>query len=282
MKHTGIFSGKCKLIVSDIDFTFVGADKATLPRNLQAVEDARKAGIPFAIATGRYWKGFRAFARELGLDCPQIADNGATIFDPVKERALVSHPMDAKTLEIFSNSFREDGLIPVIGTSYDYFSTEMDDETAEILRLHNEFAIQKPENEYRALFDECIKITVYVTDAKVPKLRASVAKAEAAARSHGLAFKGVFTEAGIYTANAADVSKFMGVKDLCEIIGCTPEDVLAVGDGDNDVEMLAGCGIGCAVSNGTAAAKDAASKVVAACDREGFAEAVYSVLEGNN
>ena len=280
MKHTGTFSGRCRLVVSDIDFTFVGADKAMLPRNLQAVEDARKAGVPFAIATGRYWKGFRSFARELGLDCPQIADNGATIFDPVAERALVSHPMGEKALELFFDSFREDGLIPVVGTSYDYYSTEMDGETNEILKLHNEFAIQMPENELRALFGECIKITVYVTDAKVPKLRAAVAKAEERLRSQGIVFKGVFTEAGIYTANAADVSKFMGVKDLCEIIGCAPEDVLAVGDGDNDAEMLAGCGIGCAVANGTKAAKEAASMVVAACDQEGFADAVYSVLEG--
>ena len=278
MPHVGKFSGKCKLIVSDIDFTFVGPDKAMLPRNLKAVEDAKKAGIPFAIATGRYWKGFKSFANALNLDFPQIADNGATIFDPVKERAVVSHPIGAKTIELFRESFKSDGLIPVIGTSYDYYCSEMDDETFEILKLHNEFAIKRPESELRALFDECVKISAYVTDEKVPLLRAAVDRAVTAARAHGYSFKGVFTEAGIYTANAAEVSKFLGVKDLCKLIGCTPEDVLAVGDGDNDAEMLSGCGIGCAVANGTDAAKEAASMVVAACDKEGFADAVYSVL----
>ncbi len=278
MPHFGKFSGKCKLIVSDIDFTFVGQDKKLLPRNLQAVEDARKAGIPFAIATGRYWKGFRDFARRLALDFPQIADNGATIFHPIEERAIVSHPIGAKTLELFYNSFKNDGLIPVIGTSYDYYVSEMDPETEDILKLHSESAFLSSKSELRTLFNDCVKITVYVKDAKVPMLRAAVARAEAMVREHGCPFKGVFTEAGIYTANAFDVSKFMGVKDLCKIIGCAPEDVLAIGDGDNDAEMLAGCGIGCAVANGTPAAKEAASVIVAACDKEGFADAVYSVL----
>ncbi|MBQ7651080.1 MAG: HAD-IIB family hydrolase [Victivallales bacterium] len=278
MPHKCKFSGKCKLIVSDIDFTFVGPDKAMLPRNLQAVEDAKKAGIPFAIATGRYWKGFRSFAKSLNLDFPQIADNGATIFDPIREQAMVSHPIGARTLELFYSSFKGDGMIPVIGTSYDYYSPGMDEETREILRLHNEFAIDMPEGDLSKLFDECVKISLYVNPPKIGELRATVAKAEAAARTKGFPFKGVFTEAGIYTANAANVSKLLGVKDLCSIIGCTPEDVLAVGDGDNDAEMLAGCGIGCAVANGTDAAKEAASMIVAACDKEGFADAVYSVL----
>ena len=135
-----------------------------------------------------------------------------------------------------------------------------------------------PEGDLSKLFDECVKISLYVNPPKIGELRATVAKAEAAARTKGFPFKGVFTEAGIYTANAANVSKLLGVKDLCSIIGCTPEDVLAVGDGDNDAEMLAGCGIGCAVANGTDAAKEAASMIVAACDKEGFADAVYSVL----
>ena len=278
MPHIGKFSGKCKLIVSDIDFTFVGADKAMLPRNLQAVEDAKKAGIPFAIATGRYWKGFRTFAKALGLDFPQIADNGATIFDPVKERAVVSHPMGAKTIELFRNSFKNDGMLPVIGTSYDYYSSELDEETEAILKVHNEFTIKLSEDEIRKLYAECVKISLYVNAPKIGELHAAVEHAEAAARANGFSFKGVFTEAGIYTANAAEVSKFLGVKDLCIIIGCTPEDVLAVGDGDNDAEMLSCCGIGCAVANGTEAAKEAASMVVAACDKEGFADAVYSVL----
>ena len=245
---------------------------------MQAVEDARKAGIPFAIATGRYWKGFREFALRLGLDSPQIADNGATVFDPVGERALVSHTIEPKVLEIFYESFKNDGLIPVVGTSYDYYASEMDDVTKEILKIHNEFAIKRSESELRELQDQFVKISAYVTDDKVPMLHAAVDKAEALVRSNGGSFKGVFTEAGIYSATAFGVSKFLGVKDLCKIHNCSPEDVLAIGDGDNDAEMLAGCGIGCAVANGTAAAKEAASMVVAACDKEGFADAVYSVL----
>ncbi len=65
---------------------------------------------------------------------------------------------------------------------------------------------------------------------------------------------------------------------LSHIVGCTLDDVLAIGDGDNDAAMLSGCGLGCAVANATPAAKEAASHVVASCDDAGFAEAVFMVL----
>ena len=53
-----------------------------------------------------------------------------------------------------------------------------------------------------------------------------------------------------------------------------PEEALALGDAENDVEMLRLVGVGVAMGNANAAAKAAADVVVATSDNDGVAEAV--------
>jgi hydroxymethylpyrimidine pyrophosphatase-like HAD family hydrolase len=51
-------------------------------------------------------------------------------------------------------------------------------------------------------------------------------------------------------------------------------DTIAFGDGPNDLEMLAFAGIGVAMGNGVAAAKEAADMVTAGIDDDGLARAM--------
>ena len=279
MPHTGTFSGHCKLIVTDIDFTFVGADKALIGRNLQALEAIKRAGIPCAIATGRYWHGIKELVAKLGLTTPQILDNGATLIDPSDEKIILTHPIPAEVARLFYDSFKEDGLCPVVGMPMGYYSEIPDGTTVAIMKVHHEYPIPLSENELRKLFGEAVKMALYVDENHIPMLRAGVERAHNAAKAANYPVGGFFTEAGIYTLNADGVDKLGGIRDLCNVVGCTLEDVLAIGDGDNDAGMLRACGYGCAVANATPAAKEAASCIVASCENAGFAEAVEAVLQ---
>jgi len=70
------------------------------------------------------------------------------------------------------------------------------------------------------------------------------------------------------------VSKETGLRLLMKERGLGPQDVAAVGDGNNDVEMLRLAGVGIAVGNASEAALAAADHVVAPSDEDGVAEAI--------
>ena len=69
-------------------------------------------------------------------------------------------------------------------------------------------------------------------------------------------------------------SKRAGVEYLLNRLGVEPSKVMAIGDGENDVEMLQLCGLGVAVGNAGAAARSVADVVVGSNDEDGVAEAI--------
>ena len=53
---------------------------------------------------------------------------------------------------------------------------------------------------------------------------------------------------------------------------------MALGDGENDLEMIRMAGLGVAMANGAARTKEVADEVVASNDEDGIAEAIHQFL----
>lgn len=67
------------------------------------------------------------------------------------------------------------------------------------------------------------------------------------------------------------VSKASGLAWVCERLGVDPSDVLAIGDGRNDIEMLTWVGRGVAMGQGPQVVKDAADHVTGTVTEDGAA-----------
>lgn len=70
-------------------------------------------------------------------------------------------------------------------------------------------------------------------------------------------------------------SKGSGVRMLLDHLGITPKEVMAIGDGENDVEMLDLASLGVALSNGSEKAKAVANVIGISNDEDGVADAIY-------
>ncbi|GLT57205.1 hypothetical protein SLA2020_301930 [Shorea laevis] len=70
-------------------------------------------------------------------------------------------------------------------------------------------------------------------------------------------------------------SKGMGVRMLLDHLGVSAEEVMAIGDGENDVEMLELASLGVALSNGSEKAKAVADVIGLSNDEDGVADAIY-------
>ncbi|KAM7513121.1 hypothetical protein LguiB_011996 [Lonicera macranthoides] len=70
-------------------------------------------------------------------------------------------------------------------------------------------------------------------------------------------------------------SKGSGVRVLLDHLGITANEVMAIGDGENDVEMLELASLGIALSNGSDKAKAVANVIGLSNDEDGVADAIY-------
>ncbi len=75
------------------------------------------------------------------------------------------------------------------------------------------------------------------------------------------------------------ISKGSALAELASLISLTPGDFVAVGDSDNDIEMLEAAGYGITMANGSKKLKKIADLVTDQKFGDGFSEGLLSALE---
>jgi hypothetical protein len=87
-----------------------------------------------------------------------------------------------------------------------------------------------------------------------------------------------FSEIASLEISAQKVDKGIGLKKLCEYLGISIDETIAVGDGYNDLEALKAAGLSIAMGNAVEEIKEIADVVVADCDHDGCAQAIEQYL----
>jgi hypothetical protein len=80
--------------------------------------------------------------------------------------------------------------------------------------------------------------------------------------------------------NPKGISKASGMRKVCELLGITMSEVVAMGDSMNDLSMIRAAGLGVAMGNAQDGVKAAADLVTATNDEHGVAKVIREyVLE---
>jgi len=103
-------------------------------------------------------------------------------------------------------------------------------------------------------------------------------EARAVIRDHGLPVRVLDTGFAIHL-QPPGVSKGAALAELAREMGLSPAEMMAVGDSENDIEMLEVAGVGVAVRNAPAATRTAADRVTEGAYGDGFVEAVKKYFD---
>jgi Cof subfamily protein (haloacid dehalogenase superfamily) len=259
-----------RLILIDIDGTLIGEDATIHASTYPALERARNAGIHLGIATGRPGFGVALeFAQVVSENDLHIFNSGATISKP-------GHLPRSAYLELVAISRRE--AVPLEVYTEDEFYLEREDEL--VLHHAKHLHWQPKHRDLLALEGHIVRVQWVVHESVwdkfhaltkvLPDLEISPATAP---WSPGTVFASI-TKSGS--------SKLGAAKWLANHYGCKLENVMMVGDADNDVELIAGAGYGVAMGNGSVNAKAVAKKIVSTVDNGGLAEAIDLALQTLN
>ena len=258
-----------QLIAADLDGTLLNPDKQIADATLDAIH---ALPIPFVIASARPPRSVRHIFHQLRLDTLQINYNGALIWDEPNHLAVEHRPLSGQlVLDIIRFARALDHHILVTCEILDRWHTD---------RLDNTYTTATGQ-----LFqpDEIAPVESFCTGPVTKLLLLGPPTAMASLRPQvlkhfGHAINMVSTDPELLQIMEKQVSKAAALRSLVTRYGVPLENVLAIGDGENDLEMLQECGIGVAVANAAPALKAAANWIAPSPNSHGVLDAIHHFL----
>ena len=256
-----------KLVVFDIDGTLLDAGKDRIEDSaVEAIHQLKANGIMVGVATGRSMDFIKEHVKEV-LDCDYyVTINGHCTLDRHKE-VIIQHPLETSSV---TRLLRLCELLKIpMGLKTAHQMVVLNDYQGFYDHYSQGFDVR------HLLLDNTVEKDYYLKDTPALGifLIANVAKMDSY-RSDFPEFK--FIGAGTHGMDVfrSDINKTKGIEEVLNLVGLRWDNVMVVGDGDNDIEMMKKAALAIAMGNGTAACKDVADYVTGDVDAGGIAQAL--------
>ncbi|WP_163140717.1 HAD family hydrolase [Bacillus sp. 22-7] len=253
-----------RAVFIDMDGTLLKASNNISRRNMEAIYRLIDQGVMVFLATGRHYEVTAPYHKEIGLQTPMICLNGAAIHEAETGRAT-----QIKTVRLNEERFHhltaESPCNVMIHTAAGLYCKETNEEIDYWTQV-GQIPPQYIGDLRLATYQDVLKYSVR-TGSPSPELSA-LFKTEAVVIDWNDGFELV----------APDVSKWAAIKSLLNELGISPNEVTAIGDGPNDIEMLRHAGTGVAMGNAGDKVKAAADFVTGHHENDGLAEYIERYL----
>lgn len=258
-----------KLVVSDMDGTLLGPGSFLGQEALPMVQQLKQRGIGFTIATGRSRSLSEGYEALLGLKLPYISCNGAMILR--RGQVIKKHSIPLCGLRALIEEADRQEMSIVFSIDGEEFYLR---ETPWILEKRESEGFYQNRMELSETVWETLcleKIMIMDGDAS-GRIGQIEAKCRALPAQYG------FTR---YNDRSVEIvhreaTKANGIRFLSQYLGIPMKEILAIGDHQNDCEMLRAAGIGVAVANAIPAAQENADYVTSGDHLAGVLEAVHT------
>lgn len=277
-----------RLVALDLDGTLLNSRGELTGRNRAAIAEARRRGVSVALVTGRRFRDARPLALELGLDVPVIAHNGA----------LTKHARTLETVAALLMPAEAARAVVRLGRAHGADALVSDDHTGEGVLLYDHISegntalakyiawsrrvvgegaaasIRKVESLEDYLDHDPLHVAFSGGCAAMERL------GELMSEELGGAVKQLLTlypkaDFALLDVLHPSASKGAGLAAVASEQGVTREEILAVGDNFNDLEMLEYAGTGVLMGNAEPPLRARGDfHTTATNDEDGVAEAI--------
>ncbi|RST76135.1 HAD family hydrolase [Siminovitchia acidinfaciens] len=248
----------------DMDGTLLKSSNDISRRNIEAINRLIHQGVKVFLATGRHYEITAPYHKKIGLQTPMICLNGATI-----HAAETGKVMQMKTVRVNEERFHhltgDDPCNVIIHTANGLYCKETNEEIDYWTKV-GQLPPRYIGDLRQANYQDVLKYSVR-TGTPSPKISA-LFKKEAEVIDWNDGFEMV----------APNTSKWSAIKSLLTEFRISPDDVVAIGDGPNDIEMLRHVSFGVAMGNASEKVKAAADFVTGHHENDGLAEFIECYL----
>ncbi len=238
-----------KLLALDLDGTTLNSSEELNEADISAIREASRAGVRIIVTTGRSYASAHPYIVKLNTGDPTITYNGALIRNG--KDVLRSLTLDEETIYRTLTALKDLGQAPIVYSIDDKRHIDNPDGLVD-----NFFQFSKgsgvenviSDNLLDQQWEQIVRISVFSDQRTTEMLHSELTK------RLGNSIKTAQTyfphwNFWIFEVLNPQCSKPVALQFLCELYGFRPDEVIAVGDNRNDIEMLTWAGMGVAMRN---------------------------------
>ena len=268
-----------KLIAFDMDGTLLNSKGLISERVQAALDKAIDHGKTVIICTGRSYRELMDYDdRELKRIRYYVCENGALVYDSFEKKIISAVHIPEKLVRtILDLADREDVMVYLASEGQNMINRKdgerMEDFHAERYKdIELRSAILKEDviGSYREHPVPVEKMNLYSATIELRDQFYELLK--------DLPLSVIFAEESGLEIMPPGISKAAGFLALCEYLNISHEETIAVGDSDNDVELLKAAGLGVAMGNARSCVKEISDVETADNDHDGCARVIEQYL----
>jgi Cof subfamily protein (haloacid dehalogenase superfamily) len=257
-----------RLVVCDLDGTLLRPDGSVGAATRAQVQRLVSRGIPFVIATGRSWRTAQRIQSELGLTGPFVAHNGAYAYDTAGQQVLYARRVALERARAMALWASQRGIMLryYLGVGHPVLFNLFTAEHQERFRRPEDVLCEDLHDRLPMGPLEIFLLGTWEVDSFLERFGPRGSGYEAV----------VFQQPPARAINvcAPGVDKVEAVAAVARRLGLHRREVLAIGDGANDLRMMRWAGASVAVGAGHEDAHRVATYVTRPDNPDPVAEAL--------
>ena len=265
-----------RLIGLDLDGTTLTTDKKLTPHTKEVLEACIRQGIEVLPATGRVWSGIPEELMKMEGVHYVISSNGAAVVELATGKAVYTNGIAwDRALEVFDILERYDTFYAAYAEGNGWCE-------ARFYENLNDYGIEPLIQRLVKSSRTCIEdLREWVKEHKSPIEKINMFFRDEEKRQQAFRELSEIPDLAVTCSltnnleiNHCTCNKGDALLNLGKILGISMEQIMACGDGNNDLEMVRNAGVGVAMENGEDSVKEAADYVTVTNDEEGVARAI--------
>lgn len=266
-----------KLIAIDLDGTLLHEDKSLSRANIEALHLAHQAGYDIVICTGRPLSGVRPIFEAIGLpegDYYMIINNGCTTLSTKNWEIIGKKEL---TLDDMQRLYQltENHNVQLTLFDLDHYLV-VEEEASQLVAKDADMVHNQPKTVHEKDLSRYVPIFQAMYVGEPTAVDAFQAQHEAALE---VDFNTVRSQDILFEVLPKGASKASALQSLSQTLGYSRDQVMALGDANNDLEMLRFAGYSVAMGNGNTAVKEVADFITLTNDEDGVAYAIHKLIE---
>lgn len=279
-----------KFIAIDIDGTLLNSNGELSKRNIETIKRTVNKGVKIVLTSGRVTDSVKMIASQLDVDRYMICDNGASIYDTLEDKLIYSSTIDKETALRILNTCVNNNIYYMIFTSKEIIVKDLRHMALAFYKQRhncNDEATGVAQIRYggleyvKKINDSIVRIVVCDQDRPIfnsivnrMKEYDSVELISAPHVSNKIIKEGdrdILISYSYAELLPKDANKWTAIKKLTTMFNIKDNEIIAIGDNFNDIEMIKNAGLGVAMNNGSPVAKEVARVVAPSNDQDGVA-----------